>query len=151
MPAARKPTPLREVTLINADAEVGGLGLDFTVQPAEVESCTAAASEWSRLAGEFAEQDPPRFREGDRAALTAYCLALALFLTAAASLLADGLLVDGRSSQDRGRVVKSPAMAVWTAASSQLRYWARELGLTPDARVRQGITENKAGQVERTW
>ncbi len=152
MPAARKPVPLREVTFVNSDAAVGGLGLDFSVIPAEVESATTAAVEWSRLGAEFDAQDPPRFREGDRAALVAYCVAWALFTSAADSLLSEGLMVDGRSSQDRGRTVKSPAMSIWSAASSQLRYWARELGLTPDARVRQGITEaSKPGQVDPTW
>ena len=124
-----------------ADARAGGLGLDFDDVPADVIAVRDAAAEWRRLAERY-KSTPTRFREGDRAALVAYVTAYAVFQLAARRLLEDGLVVDGRSSPDRGRQVKSPSLVAWTQSSAQLRYWARELGLTPDSRIRMGIIDD---------
>lgn len=143
MPARRNAGPLRVITPAREmvrDAQAGGLGLSWENVPGDVAACEEAAQEWARLASVFAD-DATRFREGDRAAVSTYCIAFALVRRAGAELLEDGLLVAGRSSADAGRRVKSPAWPVWVAASGQLRYWSRELGLTPDARGRMGITE----------
>jgi P27 family predicted phage terminase small subunit len=123
-----------------AGAAIGGMGLDWATVPSDVGACADSAAEWARLGGVFASE-PVRFREGDRAALAMYCVAFAIVRLAGVELLAAGVLVAGRSRSDGSRKVRSPAMATWTAASAQLRYWARELGLTPDARVRQGIVD----------
>jgi len=59
----------------------------------------------------------------------------------AAELASTGVLVKGRSESDRARMVKNPALVALTQTSSQLRYLARELGLTPDARGRMGLKD----------
>lgn len=143
MPARRNSGPLRvlspAVEMVR-DAKVGGLGLNWEVVPDAVAGAAEAAAEWKRLSEVF-DRDATRFREGDRSAVSAFCMSHALVCRAGTELLEDGLLVVGRSSADHGRRVKSPAWPVWVAASGQLRYWARELGLTPDARGRMGIVE----------
>ena len=120
------------------DAKVGGIGLDFEVVPAMLDD--AGRAEFLRLGVVFADQ-PTRFREGDRAILTAYCLTWSLYVSTAAVLAAEGVLVKGRSESDRARMVKNPALVALTQTSSQLRYLARELGLTPDARGRMGLKD----------
>lgn len=49
--------------------------------------------------------------------------------------------MEGRSDKDRGRMVKNPATVAMREAATQLRYWCRELALTPDARGRTGIKD----------
>jgi P27 family predicted phage terminase small subunit len=120
------------------DAEIGGLGLDWSVQPDMLDA--AGLAEWERLAVVYAN-DATRFREGERAALTAYCSYWSAFSGAACDVRDRGPVVEGRSDMDRGRMVKNPATVAMREASQQLRYWARELGLTPDARVRIGLAD----------
>lgn len=50
-------------------------------------------------------------------------------------------MVEGRSDKDRGRMVKNSATVAMREAATQLRFWCRELALTPDARGRTGITD----------
>ncbi len=100
-----------------------------------------ARVEWHRLAAVFAEDHPVRFREGDRAAIVAYCAYWSAFVTAAGEVARHGPIVEGRSDKDRGRLVKNPASIAMREAATQLRYWCRELTLTPDARGRTGITD----------
>jgi P27 family predicted phage terminase small subunit len=126
------------VYLFTQDARVGGIGLDFEVVPPMLDD--AGRAEFERLGVVFADQ-PTRFREGDRAILTAYCLTWSLYLATAAELASTGVLVKGRSESDRARMVKNPALVALTQTSSQLRYLARELGLTPDARGRMGLKD----------
>src|SRR5918998_5736034 len=94
----------------------------------------------SRLANVF-EGDPVRFREGDRAALTAYAVYYSVFMHAAEDVARHGPVVESRSDKDRGRMVKNPATVAMREAATQLRYWCRELALTPDSRGRIGITD----------
>jgi P27 family predicted phage terminase small subunit len=124
-----------------SDARLAGMGLSWDEMPSSVESNDAARSEWLRLAGIY-EKTPTRFRQSDRQALEQYCTACAIAAGAAAELLEDGVLVDGRSRSDEGRRVKSPAMAVWVQATTAVRHWARELALTPDSRARQGLVDD---------
>jgi P27 family predicted phage terminase small subunit len=140
---AKRDSVLRvvdEAAQAATDAAVGGLGVNWAEVPSDVAGCADSATEWRRLAVVFADQ-PTRFREGDRSALAAYCVSHAVVRLAGAELLRDGLIVAGRGHGDENRRVKSPALAAWTAASGQLRFWCRELGLSPDARARQGIHE----------
>jgi P27 family predicted phage terminase small subunit len=123
-----------------ADARVGGRGLDWLVLPELLDA--VGMGEWQRLGTVYAG-DLVRFREGDRQIVVAYCLAWSVYASASAQLIRDGLIVEGRSAPDRGRQVKSPSMTIWTQAGSQLRYLARELGLTPDARGRSGFREHE--------
>jgi P27 family predicted phage terminase small subunit len=120
------------------EAEIGGLGLDWTDQPEILDE--PGLQEWERLALVYAN-DATRFREGERAAVTAYCSYWSAFAAAARDVRDRGPVVEGRSDMDRGRMVKNPATVAMREASQQLRYWARELGLTTDARVRIGLTD----------
>ena len=144
---ARRNTIDRDetVTWLIADAKVGGLGLDFDDIPPQLAG--EGLAEWSRLGVVFDGQ-PVRFREGDRAILIAYCATWSLYLDAVAVLAGDGLIVDGRSVTDRGRQVKNPVLVAMTQLSGQLRFLARELGLTPDSRLKLGM--NDATEVT-TW
>ncbi|MCY0931176.1 phage terminase small subunit P27 family [Streptomyces sp. H27-H1] len=121
------------------DAEIGGLGIDWSVQPAVLDD--VGLQEWVRLSEVYAH-DATRFREGERAAITAYCSWWSAFAAAAADVRDRGPVVEGRSDMDRGRTVKNPATVAMREASQQLRYWARELGLTTDARVRIGLADS---------
>jgi P27 family predicted phage terminase small subunit len=144
MPARRSPLKLLDPTerarRVVSDAQAGGLGLDWSHIPVDVDASADARAEWERL-GEVYRQMPTRFRESDRTSLVAYTIAFAVFQAASRALLADGLTVKGRSAPDRGRQVKNPSLVVWQQSSSQLRYWCRELGLSPDARARMGLVE----------
>lgn len=120
------------------DAQLAGLGIEWQTVPAVLDE--AGRTEWQRLAGVF-EQDATRFREGDRAALTAYCVYWSAFLLVAEDVARNGPVVEGRSDKDRGRMVKNPATVAMREAATQLRYWCRELALTPDSRGRTGITD----------
>ncbi len=124
---------------LHRDAAVGGTGLDFEVVPAVLDD--PARAEWVRLAEVFAG-DETRFREGDRAAVVAYCCYWSSFLSAAQDVSTNGAVVAGRSDKDRGRLVKNPATVAMRECATQLRYWARELGLTPDARGRIGVLDD---------
>jgi P27 family predicted phage terminase small subunit len=121
------------------DAVVGGVGLDFDEVPDVLDE--AARAEWARLGEVYADSET-RFREGDRAAVVAYCAYWSGFLAAAQDVSTNGPVVPGRSAKDRGRLVKNPATVAMRECATQLRYWARELGLTPDARGRIGVTDD---------
>jgi P27 family predicted phage terminase small subunit len=133
-----KLKPPDPVTGGGRDDSKGGPGLDFSNEPAALDE--SGLAEWRRLAAEF-ESDPGRFREGDRAGLEAYCSYFSDFLAASYAIQSQGLTVPGRSSADAGRQVKNPAVAMKREASQQLRLWARELGLTPNARAQMKIRE----------
>lgn len=123
---------------IAKEAEIGGLGLDWSDRPDILDD--AGLQEWDRLASVYA-MDATRFREGERAAVTAYCAYWSAFRAAQTDVRDRGPVVEGRSDMDRGRLVKNPSTVAMREASQQLRYWARELGLTTDARVRIGLTD----------
>ena len=140
--SARRSAPLKllrqEPQAITAEALLGGVGIEWTVEPDLLDE--DGLTEWRRLGEVYATQ-PTRFREGDRAAVTAYCSYWSIFRGTARDVRERGAVVTGRSSTDRGRVVKNPATVAMREASVQLRYWARELALTPDSRGRTGIVE----------
>ncbi|MFQ6172560.1 phage terminase small subunit P27 family [Oryzobacter sp. R7] len=121
------------------DATLGGNGLDWWVVPGDLEG--VGRESWEHLRTTFAN-DPTRFREADRRAVAAYCSAVEMAAAAAAALREHGVLVDGRSNSDEGkRPVRSPAWAMWRDASTQVRQWSNELGLSPSARYRMKIAE----------
>ncbi|MFG2413316.1 phage terminase small subunit P27 family [Streptomyces goshikiensis] len=130
--------PPKKALALAKDAEIGGLGIDWADQPEILDA--AGLAEWGRLATVYAH-DATRFREGERAAITAYCSWWSAFAAAAEDVRDRGPVVEGRSDMDRGRTVKNPATVAMREASQQLRYWARELGLTTDARVRIGLAD----------
>jgi P27 family predicted phage terminase small subunit len=132
--------PVKPVPAASKDATLGGLGLDWDEIPLVLDEGARAA--WEHLHASFADQ-PVRFREGDRAAVTAYALARSMHERSYTELLQDGLTVEGRSSADRGRQVKSPAFQLWRDSGTALRHWVRELALSPDSRGRTGISEDR--------
>ena len=140
------PTADAAVTWIVADAKIGGLGLNFDDVPPMLAG--AGLAEWSRLGVVFGDQ-PTRFREGDRSILVAYCATWRLYVDALNVLAEDGLTVEGRSASDRGRQVKNPVLVSMTQLSGQLRYLARELGLSPDSRSKLGLAD--AGEETSSW
>jgi P27 family predicted phage terminase small subunit len=144
MPARHEPLKLARnpARSMVRDARVGGVGLSWFDIPSDVQQNPDALAEWRRLSSQY-EKDATRFREGDRAAITAYALAYALYCEAARMLLRDGLTVEGRSSADRRRNVKNPCLAIWTQVSTQLRAWAKECTLTPDSRLRAGLADTR--------
>lgn len=70
----------------------------------------------------------------DRDIIRAYCSAVVRHAQACALIARSGLLLKGRE----GTVVKNPAVAMARDAGMALRAFARELGLTPAARVNFG-------------
>lgn len=130
--------PAKRALAVARDAELGGLGLDFADVPEQLDD--AGRARWDHLAKEYAN-NPTRFREGDRMAVTAYCIWSSMYLRACQDIKERGQVVEGRSSADRGQTVRNPYVQFAREASQQLRYWARELGLTPDARGRLGLPE----------
>jgi P27 family predicted phage terminase small subunit len=127
------------VTYLDSAFETGGPGLDFSDVPATLNE--RAQGEWKRIGEVFAEAEEPRFRETDRAALTAYCTYWELFLGASEDVNSRGPVVNGRSSSGSRIKVKNPSLVIMREASVQLRYWLRELAFTPDSRGRTGILD----------
>jgi P27 family predicted phage terminase small subunit len=95
----------------------------------------AAKVEWRRIV-DLAGRYEGWLQAVDRAALAGYCMAWATFESVARDVAENGALIPGRSTADRGRMVKNPAVQIMRDESTQMRYWARELGFTPDARGR---------------
>lgn len=116
-------------------ARLAGDGLDWAEEPADLND--AALAEWRRLGGVF-EDNPTRFREGDRHAVIAYCRCSARLAWLEKALDRTGPLVKGRGKGDEDRWVKNPLFSTWNQTQAALRMWARELGLTPDSRHRVG-------------
>ncbi|MFJ4879348.1 phage terminase small subunit P27 family [Streptomyces sp. NPDC088745] len=138
IPAGLKILPPKTALAVAKDAEIGGLGLDWSARPDLLDADGLAL--WDDLAERFAQQ-ATRFREGEREAVIAYCCWWSAFAAAQRDLMTRGPVVEGRSDMDRGRMVKNPASVAMREASQQFRYWARELGLTTDARVRIGLAD----------
>lgn len=140
MPAARKPLySVPQPERLQRQMAVG-LGLDWTAVPRQLDR--AGKAQWKHLAEQHAAF-PQRLRETDRAAVIAFCSWWSAFDAAQRDIAKRGSLVSGRSSADSARgdagLVKNPSVAAMRDASQQLRYWARELALTPDSRARQGL------------
>jgi P27 family predicted phage terminase small subunit len=141
-PLSAVPSP----EALAADADLGGVGLDWRDPPATLDPL--AVTVWTRLRDTFAADEVPRFREADREALGAYCEAVAMHARAAQALATDGVLVTGRSKDDAGRMVRNPAWGQYRDASNLIRHWGNELGLTPSARRRIGMPDGSARQDE---
>ncbi|MEU4012094.1 phage terminase small subunit P27 family [Streptomyces pseudogriseolus] len=140
MPAARKPLyAVSQAERAERQTAVG-VGLDWEQVPAQLDR--AGRAQWRHLAEQHRAY-PTRLRETDRAAVIAFCSWWSAFDAAQRDIAKRGSLVPGRSSADAARgeggLVKNPSVAAMRDASQQLRYWARELALTPDSRARQGL------------
>jgi P27 family predicted phage terminase small subunit len=136
--------------LVSAVPLEGDGTLDWSTTPEDLDG--RALAEWHRLCGAF-DGASGRFREGDRTALVTYCTWVGVFLDASDRVRQRGVLIGGRSSADKARgedagMVKNPAEAIMRNASQQVRYWARELGLTPAARASMKISVPTSVQAE---
>lgn len=101
----------------------------------------AGRVEWDRVLPELRAMGAGR--ESDAPALAAYCEAVARLAAASQLVARGGMLLRGRE----GNMVKNPAVSMASAASADVRYWAREFGLTPAARqpLRVEVTARAAG------
>ncbi|HVL99333.1 MAG TPA: phage terminase small subunit P27 family [Egibacteraceae bacterium] len=100
-------------------------------------------AEWRRIVRACAGH-PTWLQEVDVALLTAYCATWATYLDAARDVAERGALVSGRSSADKGALVKNPAAQIARDSATQLRNLARELGFSPDARGRVDLGQREA-------
>lgn len=139
--------PVADGPSLAADADLGGLGLDWDTTPRLAGVALAA---WQHLAATFRDQ-PTRFREADRSAVVAFCEVAGMRALAAEQLQAEGLAVQGRSEHDRARLVKNPAWSMWRDADTALRAWSNALGLNPTARRRAGIAEAPASPINNPF
>ena len=96
-----------------------------------------AASEWARVVPELARLD--LLKDGDAAALAAYCEAWSLFTAASAEVERHGLLVERSFANGSMRMVPNPAVAILFKASTSLRMWTDAFGMSPAAEARLGI------------
>jgi P27 family predicted phage terminase small subunit len=99
-----------------------------------------ARAEWDRVMPELVRLNLTK--TGDRAALTAYCLAWDRMVAAQKALTDHGSLL-GENSQG---TVRHPLVAVIEGASKELRAWAHEFGLTPSAEQKVGGQEPGDGE-----
>lgn len=94
-----------------------------------------ARREWKRVVPELVRLK--LLASIDRALLVSYCKAWAYAQEARKRLDAEGLTVVG----DRGQTSKHPCWTEWTQASNLVVAYGRQLGLTPDARLRSAKPE----------
>lgn len=113
-------------------------GRKVTAPPQAVPACPERPGWLTPDAGDMWERVTPELeRLGvlgriDLGALAAYCEAWATWRAARRLLDAEGVVVKGKD----GNPVRNPALLAANAASSELRAWAIQLGLTPAARQR---------------
>lgn len=98
-----------------------------------------AKAEWNRVVPGLDRMGV--LAEVDRGVLTAYCLAWHQMVEAAKKLEADGIVRPGRDKAD----AKHPAWQVFRESATQLREFAKELYLTPTARLRSELPQGDAG------
>ena len=92
-----------------------------------------AAAEWERIVPEIEEMGLLALL--DRGALIRYCRGWADWIDIDEKLRATGLLVKGRGES----VVRNPLFLMRSDVENTLRELAKQLGLTPAARLRAGV------------
>lgn len=103
----------------------------------------AAKAEWRRVVPELERMG--LLAKVDRAALTAFCQAVALAEDAQRDIDQNGLVVFGA----QGGRVKNPAATVVKDAAATIRAFASEFGLTPSARSRLVVPRGDVDEAER--
>lgn len=83
-----------------------------------------AAAEWARVLPELSRLD--LVKESDRAALSAYCEAWAVFVEATRTVQSEGLTIEAKQG-----TLAHPAVAIARNAGREMRSWAAHFGLTP--------------------
>lgn len=96
--------------------------------PAYLMGIPAAAKAWRTLLPLV--DDLYGYSKLDELALASLCLAFSTMVECAESIATDGALI----TDSRGGVKRNPALLAWRDASSQVRSWCSEFGLSPAAR-----------------
>lgn len=91
-----------------------------------------AKKEWRRIAKIFAEEGR-EFTNKDLKALEAYCINYAKWQKCEEILQTEGYSME---VGDNGYIQQRPEVSIANKAQTELRAWAKELGLTPAARQR---------------
>ena len=141
MTAGRKPKP---VALKLIEGNRGKRRIPKTPMPPPellappAGMCAPARKEWDRVAPQL---DRLGLLTGlDRAALHAYCEAYARRCAAERHVHSKGIMV--------GRV-KNPAAQIIRDASMEMRAWCSEFGMTPSARARMVLPDEKNLDLDR--
>lgn len=128
----RGPLPNENARRRNGRANHGQV---TTGHPAKPRSLTGeAGAEWSRIVPELERSGI--LSTVDRALLVRYCTAWADWVELDRLLAQGGKIVRGQ----KGNLVRSPAWLMRKDAEQTLAELGRQLGLTPVARLRAGIT-----------
>lgn len=98
--------------------------------------CEEAQAEWQRIVPEL--EAIGLLATVDRSILMRYCQAWADWLSLNENLAATGMLVRGR----RDALVRNPLWLLRHDAEAVLSDLGKQLGLTPAARLRQGVTHD---------
>lgn len=96
--------------------------------PSYLMGIPAAAKAWRTLVPLV--DDMWGYSKLDELALASLCLAFSTMVECAESIATDGALI----KDARGGVRRNPALLAWRDASSQVRSWCSEFGLSPAAR-----------------
>ena len=102
-----------------------------------------AKAEWRRVVPGLARLE--LIKSEDRATLAAYCESWARFVTATRTLQREGITA---VNPDSGRVSVHPAVRVAESASTQLRHFAEQFGLTPAAERHVSKRDDDRGEHE---
>ena len=102
-----------------------------------------AKAEWKRIVPGLERLD--LIKPEDRSTLAAYCEAWDRFVTASRTIQREGITT---TNPDSGRVSVHPAVRVADAASTQLRHFAQEFGLTPAAERAVSKRDDGRGEFE---
>ena len=132
----RGPLPKPNARRRNAREVTGRVTVAHPTKPRSLSG--EAAAEWNRIVPELE-------RSGilstiDRALLVRYCTAWADWVELDRLLAQGGKIVRGQ----KGNLVRSPAWLMRRDAEQTLAELGRQLGLTPIARLRAGITHEPA-------
>jgi len=106
-----------------------------------------AKAEWRRVVPELTRLD--LLKDGDRAALAAYCETWATFVDATRAVRKGGLTVRNESTRKDGTTstwwTTNPAVGIAAKAGQELRALAREFGLTPSSET--ALSREEGGRV----
>lgn len=150
MAKAAAPAALKLITGRSPGRDSGGrpvnTGPSFKrVPPVAPEWLSAEArAEWDRVLPELSRLD--LVKEGDRAALAAYCEAWATFRQATETVQHEGLTIEAKQG-----TLAHPAVAIARAAGRELRSWAAHFGLTPSTEQALARTGGDDGDAENPF
>lgn len=109
-----------------------------------------AKAEWKRVVPEL-----ERLRllsRVTRSSLVAYCETWSLFVAATRAVHEDGLTVENHATRKDGTestwITANPAVTIQRNASSELRRWATEYGLTPASEQKVKPSDPEAGDTD---